>query len=132
MADSNVFTPLNIPGPAGDPIVVTITGPDSVVAGQQFSYTVKVLDKDGKNFLNPTGIDPSVAINFQITSMSQFQFNIAPGPDSGGNLVCNIAGVAQSVPGIYEDSFRGFNTQPGITQDAPVIETHLVTVKVPG
>lgn len=132
MANSNVFQPINIPGPAGAPIVVTISGPDTVVAGQQFSYTVKVLDKDGQNPFNPSGIDPSVAINFQITSMSQFSFQIAPGPDSAGNLVCIIIGVAQTAPGIYVDSFRGFNTQPGLTMDPPVIESHTITVTAPG
>ena len=125
---SSIFQPVPIPTPPGDPITVTVTGPSSVVQGQQFTYVIDVLDKDQVSPFNPSGTDPSTAVSFHIESMKQFAWNIAPNPNSQGALVCVITGVAQDTPGDYEDVFTGYNTRPGLAWDAPRNEVHVVTV----
>jgi hypothetical protein len=129
MADDNVFHPIDFPTAAGKPITVTVDGPAEVEAGSSFTYTVKVHDEDAKNFLNPAGIDPSVAVQFVITSMKAFRFEIGDHPDGGGNLVCVITGLAQDFPGSYTDKFLGLNMQQGFTFDPPVEEMHVIQVK---
>jgi hypothetical protein len=103
----------------GDSIEVNVSGPDKVVAGAQFSYTVKVRDIDQKNVLNPRGIDPSTSIYFEVPSMSVYQFRIAPNPDPDGWLTCVIIGIAQTDPGIYMDGFRGYDSSTGVYWDPP-------------
>ena len=121
-----------MPLPNGDPIKINVQGPDknTVKAGEEFDYVVKVLDIDVKNSLDPTGVDPNVRIAFKITSMKSPTFQIAPNPDSDGNLVCFIRGRAHDEPGIYLDHFRGYNAIPGIlTWDGPVDAFNAITVK---
>lgn len=116
--------------PNGQPIKVQVEGPeDKVGPGQMFHYLVKVQDIDQKHSFNPTGVDPNVRVAFQITSMKKFEFQIAPVPDSDGNLVCFIRGLAQDTPGVYLDSFRGYNAFPGVvTWDQPAGAVNAVTI----
>jgi len=116
--------------PNGQPIKVKVEGPDKVKAGEMFHYLVKVQDLDLAHSFNPTGVDPNVRIAFKVTSMKNFEFQIAPFPDSEGNLLCFIRGLAQDTPGVYLDGFRGYNAVPGlVTWDAPTDAVHPVTVE---
>jgi hypothetical protein len=112
----------------GPPIKVQVEGPENVTAGAMFHYLVKVQDIDQKSSINPTGVDPNLRIAFKITSMKTYQFQIAPYPDSDGNLLCFIRGLAQDAPGVYLDGFRGYNAFGGLTWDLPADVLHPVTV----
>ncbi|MEI8281610.1 MAG: hypothetical protein WCG75_04310 [Armatimonadota bacterium] len=112
----------------GTPIEVVVTGPDKVVAGSQFAYTIKVRDIDQKTFANPRGIDPSTSIYFEVPSMSDFQFKIAPNPDPDGYLVCVIIGIAVMTPGIYMDGFRGYDSVRLVSWDPPRDVVHTIQV----
>lgn len=115
---------------AGTPIQITVEGPtEDVTAGDEFVYTVKVQDIDQKTIFNPTGIDASTSVYFEVPSMSRFQFQIAPNPDPEGWLVCMIRGYAVDEPGIYTDGFRGYDSIGGVTWDPPKDVLHNVKVK---
>ena len=131
MADLEPLKPVVFTGFIGLPIEVVVQGPDSVTAGDEFAYLVKVKDVDQQNNLNPRGLDWSTAVPFRITSMSKLNYQIAGNFDGDGYLECSIIGVASTTPGVYRDIFRGYNQAPGIYQDRPTDVFHSITVKPP-